>query len=154
LCYLIYFIYSLLKKSLVFYLPSDCGEKLTLGISILVALLVFYLLLIELIPPTSLVIPLLGKYLLFTLILVCLSILLTIFVLNLYHRKPETHRMHPLIRHIFIDTLPPYLKMERPKFSKNHKTSKQCRYKPETGERLNFVRRDSLLFREYYESFD
>jgi hypothetical protein len=36
--------------------------------------------------------------------------------------------------------------MERPKFSKNHKTSKQCRYKPETGERLNFVRRDSLLF--------
>jgi nicotinic acetylcholine receptor len=33
---------------LVFFLPSDSGEKLTLGISILVALLVFYLLLIEL----------------------------------------------------------------------------------------------------------
>jgi nicotinic acetylcholine receptor len=78
---------------LVFYLPSDSGEKLTLGISILVALLVFYLLLIDLIPPTSLVIPLLGKYLLFTLILVNLSILLTIFILNLHHRKPSTHKM-------------------------------------------------------------
>ena len=66
---------------LVFYLPSESGEKLTLSISILVALLVFYLLLIELIPPTSLVIPLLGKYLLFTLILVNLSIFLTIFIL-------------------------------------------------------------------------
>ena len=78
---------------LVFYLPSDSGEKLTLSISILVALLVFYLLLIELIPPTSLVIPLLGKYLLFTLILVNLSIFLTIFILNLHHRKPSTHKV-------------------------------------------------------------
>jgi nicotinic acetylcholine receptor len=100
---------------LVFYLPSDSGEKLTLGISILVALLVFYLLLIELIPPTSLVIPLLGKYLLFTLILVNLSILLTIFILNLHHRKPSTHKMPRWMKRIFIDILPKILMIERPK---------------------------------------
>ncbi len=46
---------------LVFLLPSDSKKKITLSISILVALLVFYLLLIELIPPTSLVIPLLSR---------------------------------------------------------------------------------------------
>ena len=99
---------------LVFYLPSDSGEKLTLGISILVALLVFYLLLIDLIPPTSLVIPLLGKYLLFTLILVNLSILLTIFILNLHHRKPSTHKMPFWMKRVLIDILPKMLMIQRP----------------------------------------
>jgi hypothetical protein len=99
---------------LVFYLPSDSGEKLTLGISILVALLVFYLLLIDLIPPTSLVIPLLGKYLLFTLILVNLSILLTIFILNLHHRKPATHKMPRWMKVVVIEILPKILRIQRP----------------------------------------
>jgi nicotinic acetylcholine receptor len=99
---------------LVFFLPSDSGEKLTLSISILVALLVFYLLLIELIPPTSIAIPLIGKYLLFTLILVNLSILSTIFVLNLHHRKPNTHQMPNWMKRIFIDTLPKLLMIKRP----------------------------------------
>ena len=71
---------------LVFYLPSDCGEKVTLSISILVSLTVFFLLLAEIIPPTSLAVPLLGKYLLFTMILVTLSICVTVGVLNVYFR--------------------------------------------------------------------
>ena len=99
---------------LVFYLPSSSGEKIALGIYVLVALLVFYLLLIELIPPTSLVIPLLGKYLLFTLILVNLSIFFTIFILNLHHRKPSTHRMPIWMRRVFIEILPKFLMIERP----------------------------------------
>ena len=99
---------------LVFFLPSDSGEKLTLGISILVALLVFYLLLIELIPPTSIVIPLIGKYLLFTLILVNVSILLTIFVLNMFHRKPDTHKMPNWMKVVFIEKLPKLLMIQRP----------------------------------------
>lgn len=98
---------------LVFYLPSSSGEKITLGIYVLVALLVFYLLLIELIPPTSLVIPLIGKYLLFTLILVNLSILFTIFVLNLHHRNPKTHRMPPWMKRLFLDILPVYLFLQK-----------------------------------------
>ncbi|KAK9730654.1 Neurotransmitter-gated ion-channel transmembrane region [Popillia japonica] len=55
---------------LTFYLPSDSGEKVTLSISILISLHVFFLLVVEIIPPTSLVVPLLGKYLIFAMILV------------------------------------------------------------------------------------
>jgi hypothetical protein len=42
----------------------------TLSISILISLHVFFLLVVEIIPPTSLVVPLLGKYLIFAMILV------------------------------------------------------------------------------------
>lgn len=71
---------------LVFYLPSDSGEKVTLCVSILLSLTVFFLLLAEIIPPTSLAVPLLGKYLLFTMILVTTSIWVTVCVLNVHFR--------------------------------------------------------------------
>ena len=44
--------------------------QVTLSISILISLHVFFLLVVEIIPPTSLVVPLLGKYLIFAMILV------------------------------------------------------------------------------------
>lgn len=80
---------------LVFYLPSDSGEKVSLSISILLSLTVFFLLLAEIIPPTSLVVPLLGKFVLFTMILDTFSICVTVVVLNVHFRSPQTHVMAP-----------------------------------------------------------
>lgn len=100
---------------LVFYLPSDSGEKVALCISVLVSLTVFFLLLAEIIPPTSLTVPLLGKYLLFTMVLVTLSVVVTIAVLNVNFRSPVTHRMKPWVRKIFIQILPKVLFIQRPK---------------------------------------
>lgn len=99
---------------LVFYLPSDSGEKVSLCISILLSLTVFFLLLIEIIPPTSLAVPLLGKYLLFTMILVTLSVIVTIAVLNVNFRSPSTHRMAPWVKCVFIRVLPNILFIQRP----------------------------------------
>lgn len=99
---------------LVFYLPSDSGEKVSLSISILLSLTVFFLLLAEIIPPTSLVVPLLGKFVLFTMILDTFSICVTVIVLNVHFRCPQTHVMAPWVRRVFIHVLPRLLVMRRP----------------------------------------
>nr|6UR8_A Chain A, Chimera of soluble cytochrome b562 (BRIL) and neuronal acetylcholine receptor subunit alpha-4 [Homo sapiens]6UR8_D Chain D, Chimera of soluble cytochrome b562 (BRIL) and neuronal acetylcholine receptor subunit alpha-4 [Homo sapiens] len=99
---------------LVFYLPSECGEKITLCISVLLSLTVFLLLITEIIPSTSLVIPLIGEYLLFTMIFVTLSIVITVFVLNVHHRSPRTHTMPTWVRRVFLDIVPRLLLMKRP----------------------------------------
>lgn len=99
---------------LVFYLPCQSNEKISLSISIVLSLGVFFLLLAEIIPPTSLNVPLLGRYLIFTNVLVTVSVGVTIIVLNVNYRSPSTHRMSPWVKNVFLDFLPKVLCMRRP----------------------------------------
>ncbi|KAL3314386.1 hypothetical protein Ciccas_006996 [Cichlidogyrus casuarinus] len=99
---------------LVFYLPSQSGEKITLSINIMLSMTVFFLLLAETIPPTGLFIPLIGKYLLFIMINVSMSIVATVIVLNVNSRSIETHVMPDWVRILFLQVLPKLLKMQRP----------------------------------------
>ncbi|CAF0743611.1 unnamed protein product [Adineta steineri] len=98
----------------VFYLPTDAGEKMTLSISILLALVVFLLLISKILPPTSIVIPLIAKYLLFTFIMNIITILCTVVIINYNYRTPRTSKMPYWMRRLFIDMLPRVLRMERP----------------------------------------
>uniref|UniRef100_A0A3Q0RT52 Neuronal acetylcholine receptor subunit beta-2 n=1 Tax=Amphilophus citrinellus TaxID=61819 RepID=A0A3Q0RT52_AMPCI len=102
---------------LVFYLPSDCGEKMTLCISVLLALTVFLLLISKIVPPTSLDVPLVGKYLMFTMVLVTFSIVTSVCVLNVHHRSPTTHTMPPWVKLVFLNKLPALLFMRQPRNS-------------------------------------
>uniref|UniRef100_A0AC35FRP6 Neurotransmitter-gated ion-channel transmembrane domain-containing protein n=1 Tax=Panagrolaimus sp. PS1159 TaxID=55785 RepID=A0AC35FRP6_9BILA len=97
----------------VFYIPMK-GLKMTFSISILVTLTVFYLVLIDLIPPTSLVICLFARYLLFTMGLVTASIVFSVWSLNLYIRDASTHKMSDWMRKLFLGSLPKYLCIKPP----------------------------------------
>ncbi|KAL4624829.1 neuronal acetylcholine receptor subunit beta-2-like [Arapaima gigas] len=112
---------------LVFYLPSDCGEKMTLCISVLLALTVFLLLISKIVPPTSLDVPLVGKYLMFTMVLVTFSIVTSVCVLNVHHRSPTTHTMPMWVHLVFLDKLPALLFMRQPRKACERQRLRQAR---------------------------
>ncbi|XP_042599704.1 neuronal acetylcholine receptor subunit alpha-5-like isoform X3 [Cyprinus carpio] len=88
------------------------GEKICLCTSVLVSLTVFLLVIEEIIPSSSKVIPLIGEYLVFTMIFVTLSIVITVFAINIHHRSSSTHHsMAPWVRRIFLHHLPKLLCM-------------------------------------------
>ena len=85
----------------------------------------FYLLLIDLIPPTSITISLLGTYLLFTLVLVNASIFITIITLNIHWRHPNTHHMPNWVKRWFFEIIPPFVFMSKPHIASAILRSKQ-----------------------------
>ncbi|NXA22838.1 ACH10 protein, partial [Ibidorhyncha struthersii] len=72
---------------LSFYLPADSGEKVSLGVTVLLALTVFQLLVAESMPPSESV-PLIGKYSIATMTMITASTALTIFIMNIHHCGP------------------------------------------------------------------
>lgn len=99
----------------VFYLPADAGEKTTMCISILLSLIVFLLLVSKILPPTSVTIPLISRYLLFTFIMNIVSIVSTMVIISWNFRTPLTHRMPRWVCTIFLHYLPRLLAMRRPR---------------------------------------
>ena len=127
---LYYFAYLLLPCALisfntvlVFYLPPDTSEKMALCTAILLSLAVFLLLVTQQIPANANNFPLIVKFLTFTMVVVSSSIAVTVFILNIRFRSPETHQMSPWVRQVFVETLPRFLGMQRPeRYSKRYRT--------------------------------
>ncbi|KAE8285975.1 Neuronal acetylcholine receptor subunit alpha-9-II [Larimichthys crocea] len=94
-CFLISFL-----APLGFYLPADSGEKVSLGVTVLLALTVFQLMVAESMPPSESV-PLIGKYYIATMTMVTASTSLTIFIMNIHfcgaEAKPVPHWAKVLI---------------------------------------------------------
>lgn len=105
---------------LTFYLPADAQEKVTLCISILLALVVFLLLVSKSLPPTSVTMPLISKYLFFTFIMNILTVIVSVAIININFRSPRTYKMPRWIRVIFLNWLPIIMFMKRPEHSEKY----------------------------------
>ncbi|CAH8866659.1 unnamed protein product [Trichobilharzia szidati] len=86
-----------------FWLPPDSGEKITLGITVLLAFSVFMLLIAENMPATSEFVPLIGVYLTVTMTMTSLSIILTVLVLHLHHTGSNRQAVPKFIRILFFN---------------------------------------------------
>ncbi|ELK17105.1 Acetylcholine receptor subunit delta [Pteropus alecto] len=90
------------------------GEKTSMAISVLLAQSVFLLLISKRLPATSLAIPLIGKFLLFGMVLVTMVVVICVIVLNIHFRTPSTHVLSEGVKKLFLETLPELLHMSRP----------------------------------------
>nr|QQY02603.1 nicotinic acetylcholine receptor alpha subunit-3 [Cryptocotyle lingua] len=96
---------------LSFWLPPDSGEKITLGITVLLAFSVFMLLIAENMPATSEFVPLIGIYLTVTMAMTSLSIVLTVGVLHIHHTNANHSTVPERIRVFLFDHIAPLLRM-------------------------------------------
>ncbi|XP_052792185.1 acetylcholine receptor subunit alpha-1-A-like [Mya arenaria] len=94
---------------LVFCLPPDSGEKIALGITVLLAFSVFMLAVAENLPETSEFVPLISIYLTIVMGLTSMSVIMTVFVLNLHHRGPNKRAVPRWIKEILVNKMAPYL---------------------------------------------
>ncbi|XP_036372414.1 neuronal acetylcholine receptor subunit alpha-7 [Megalops cyprinoides] len=99
---------------LVFLLPADSGEKISLGITVLLSLTVFMLLVAEIMPATSDSVPLIAQYFASTMMIVGLSVVVTVLVLQFHHHDPQGGKMPKLIRVVLLNWCAWFLRMKKP----------------------------------------
>ncbi|XP_034553346.1 neuronal acetylcholine receptor subunit alpha-7-like isoform X2 [Notolabrus celidotus] len=99
---------------LVFLLPANSGEKISLGITVLLSLTVFMLMVAEIMPATSDSVPLIGQYFASTMVIVGMSVVATVIVLQFHHHNPNSGHMPRWVHLILLQWVPWFLRMKRP----------------------------------------
>ncbi|XP_074509680.1 neuronal acetylcholine receptor subunit alpha-7-like isoform X2 [Sebastes fasciatus] len=98
----------------VFLLPANSGEKISLGITVLLSLTVFMLMVAEIMPATSDSVPLIGQYFASTMVIVGMSVVATVIVLQFHHHNPNSGHMPRWVNLVLLQWVPWFLRMKRP----------------------------------------
>ena len=86
-----------------FFLPPESGERITLSITVLLAMAVFLQLVGESLPRNSETVPLLGKFYITIMAEISISLMLTCWVLNIhYHGSGNSAKAVPLWARIVV----------------------------------------------------
>uniref|UniRef100_A0A3Q3KU59 Uncharacterized protein n=1 Tax=Labrus bergylta TaxID=56723 RepID=A0A3Q3KU59_9LABR len=99
---------------LSFLLPANSGEKISLGITVLLSLTVFMLMVAEIMPATSDSVPLIGQYFASTMVIVAMSVVATVIVLQFHHHSPNNGNMPRWVHLVLLQWVPWFLRMKRP----------------------------------------
>ncbi|OWA51451.1 Neuronal acetylcholine receptor subunit beta-3 [Hypsibius exemplaris] len=97
---------------LVFVLPPDSGEKIALGITVLLAFSVIMLSVTEKLPETSDSIPLIGIYLTTVMTMASVSVIMTVVVINIDWRQPEKHPLSDWVKRVILGKLAHALRVD------------------------------------------
>ncbi|XP_008546274.2 neuronal acetylcholine receptor subunit alpha-7 [Microplitis demolitor] len=118
---------------LVFYVPSESGEKVTLGISALLSMTVFLMTIRETLPPTEKT-PLISLYYGVSICLVSFASGLAVVTLNFHHRGVRGSKVSPLIKSVILEKLARlvFLKFSEVPLIQNQNTSHLNEYEDST----------------------
>ncbi|XP_064614604.1 neuronal acetylcholine receptor subunit alpha-10-like [Liolophura sinensis] len=81
-----------------FYMPSDSGEKVSMGITTLLSMTVFLMIVAENMPPTSDVVPLIGLYYGITIAIVSFATGMTVLTLNIHHNGTRGYEVPSIVK--------------------------------------------------------
>ena len=120
---------------LVFYLPADSGEKVSLSLTAFLSTSIYQMLLMESNPIENMTLPHVLIYMLFTTVMISLSFAMTIVVLNTIHTK-STQRPPRVVLRVLLHILPTFLCIDVIKqnhdddqqLSNNHDDDQQHQY--------------------------
>ncbi|CAI4229122.1 unnamed protein product [Auanema sp. JU1783] len=134
---MLYFLYNIIAPCVMlsvltmmqFILPCESGEKVTLGLTVLLAYSVFSFNIAESMPETSEVIPLIAIYLMAIMGISALSVAFSVFVLNLRHGAENKTGIPKWLEFIGFRILGPILKGRKQwkKKSRRDRTSTELR---------------------------
>ena len=114
-----------------FFIPVECGERISFVITVLLSMTVFLLLVAENIPPTSEAVPLIGVFYTLSIVEVALALVATGITLKIYYSYLYGHGLSPRMKRFLFQKLGPLLR-----FPAAHPTTQGAERKPsKSGDR-------------------
>ncbi|XP_069952220.1 neuronal acetylcholine receptor subunit alpha-10 isoform X2 [Cherax quadricarinatus] len=123
---------------LVFYVPSESGEKVTLGISALLSMTVFLMTIRESLPPTEKT-PLISLYYGVTICLVSLASGMSVVTLNIHHRGGRGTEVPKVVKKLVLGGLSKFLFLQFHPLAHEDKRPHLNDLRPELGVRLDSI---------------